>query len=944
MTNHSERSIQPPSEALTRREREILALLAQGLTGPEIAARLTVATSSVKSHLQHIYGKLSVNSKRQAVSRAQALGLLEPAPGAPKPAAGQVAAGPAERAASGPPNNLPIHLTHFIGRDKALAELKRQLIGDVRLLTLTRPGGTGKTRLALQSAAASLTFFPDGVWLVELASIAQASLVTPTVTEALGLRELNGRQPKQALAEWLRGQQLLLVLDNCEHLVTACSELAEHLLQVAPRLTILATSREPLGLPGETTYPVPSLSLPDRRETSPLPEKLLASEAVRLFVERAAAARPDFVLTDANAPSVAQICLRLDGIPLALELAAARVRVLSVEQIAERLNDRFRLLAGGSRTAPPRQQTLSGAIDWSYDLLSEPERALLRRLSVFAGGWILEAAEQVGEGLGDVLDLLAQLVAKSLVLSEQQLGKAARFRMLETIREYARDKLARAGEAQAARSRHLSFYVAFAEKARLELRHHRQVEWLSRLDTEADNLRTAFTWALDQEDAEAALGMSGALWEYAFCHERENMETFQRLSAALRLPANQGALERSACRARALMGAGRLGLHTDLATRRSWLEESLSIYRELGDRAGTAEVLMHLALEIDLSPQKAAEAIPFLEEALGIWVEVGDPWGIGTCLQHTAFAANVLGNRSKAMDDTQRSVPLLREAGDQVAVMGALNGLAWYTWLNGETAARELFEDHLNISKDLGDKGGMREALQNLFEISIAQGHYDQARAEALALRKSTGRPREPASAQVRLGQIDYWQGHLAEARAHFEAALESFQQLNDRNGLFWAPSWLGCVAYRAGDLQQAQALLEASLAGLAGAELFFALLSRGDVARAQGDLAYAADVYARGLKLALDQGGQPPLAEYLEGFAKLALADERPTRATRLLGAAKALRTRIGTPVPLVEQADYDLALAQARAQLGSAAFEAAWAEGRALDWTPATAYALET
>jgi tetratricopeptide (TPR) repeat protein len=291
-------------------------------------------------------------------------------------------------------------------------------------------------------------------------------------------------------------------------------------------------------------------------------------------------------------------------------------------------------------------------------------------------------------------------------------------------------------------------------------------------------------------------------------------------------------------------------------------------------------------------------------------------------------------------------MPMLREAGDQFSMMLALNQLARYTWLNGEAAAaRVLFEDHLTRSKDLGNKGGMRDALSGLFDISIAQGRYDQARDEALALQKSTGAPREPASAQVRLGQIDYWQGRLAEARAHFEAALESFQELNDRNGLSWTPSWLGTVAFRAGDLQQAQAFLDDSLAigFLGGLELSFAQLSRGDVARAQSDLAYAADMYSRGLQLALDQGGLPNLAEFLEGFAKLALAGAQPERAARLLGAAAALREEIGTPVPAVERADYDQALAQARDQLGPAAFEAAWAEGQAMNWEQAVAYALE-
>ena len=289
---------------------------------------------------------------------------------------------------------------------------------------------------------------------------------------------------------------------------------------------------------------------------------------------------------------------------------------------------------------------------------------------------------------------------------------------------------------------------------------------------------------------------------------------------------------------------------------------------------------------------------------------------------------------------------MLREAGDRSAVMVALIALAGFTWLGGEAAAaRRLLEDHLAMSRDIGNKGGMRYALQILFEISIAQGRYDQAREEALALQISTGAPREPASAQMRLGQIDYWQGRLAEARAHFEAALESFQELNDLNGISWAPAWLGCVAYRAGELQLAQALLDAELTiqDLGGSELVFALLSRGDVARAQGDLVYAAEVYARGLKLVLDQGGQPHLPEYLEGFAKLALAGERPDHAARLLGAAEVLRTRIGIPVPPVEQADYDRALAAACEQLGPAAFEAAWDEGRAMDWEQAAAYAME-
>jgi len=841
--------------------------------------------------------------------------------------------------AMAPAGNLPNALTHFLGREREIAEVT-QLLATSRAVTLTGTGGSGKTRLAFQVAAGLEPRYRDGVFAVELAALADPALVLQAVAQVFGLREAPDQSLLDTMLGYLQPRQVLLVLDNCEHLILACAQLVETLLRACPDLQVLATSREGLGISGEVTWPVPGLALPDAGTELTL-ERLAGFDALRLFRQRARSALPSFELSEHNRAAVAEICQRLEGIPLAIELAAARVRALAVEQIAERLDDRFRLLAGGSRTAPARQQTLSGAIDWSYDLLSEPERALLRRLAVFAGGWTLEAAEQVGAGTaagrGDVLDLLAQLVAKSLVLSEQQPGQAARFRMLETIREYAAEKLAAAGEARAARNRHLGFYVAFAEKAGPGFRHHQQVEWMGRLDTEADNLRAALTWALEQADAEAALRMTGALCEYWWISDRQNMEGFQWLSAALRLPANQGALERSVWRARALMAAGWLGLHTESPTRRAWLEESLSIYRELGDRPGTAEALMRLLIDFQVSPQRAAEAIPCLEESMEIWVALGDPWGIGVCLQNTAGAFSVLGQRSKAMDYHRRSVPMLREAGDRFAMMTALIALAQYTWLGGEAAAaRRLLEDHLAISNDLGNKGGARYALQNLFEISIAQGRYDQAREEALALQMSTGQRRERASAQVRLGPIDYWQGRLAEARAHFEAALKSFQELNDLNGLSWAPAWLGSVAYRAGDLQQAQAILEADLTMqyVDGSELFNALLSRGDVARARGDLAHAAEVYTRGLKLVLDQCGQPHLPEYLEAFAKLALAGERPTHAARLLAAADVLRTRIGTPVPPVEQADYGRALAQARAQLGPAAFEAAWDEGRALGW----------
>src|SRR5918997_3914016 len=347
-------------------------------------------------------------------------------------------------------NNLPLQLTSFVGREREIAEA-RDLLAEQRLLTLTGPGGCGKTRLALKAAAELAERFEDGVWLVELASLSDPALVPQTVAFALGMREQPGRLLTDTLSEYLELKKMLLVLDNCEHLVEACAQLAEALLRACPNLRILATSREALGITGETGWLVPSLSLPDPRYLPPVDE-LPRYEAARLFIERAAAMLPTFELTDRNAAAVARLCRGLDGIPLAIELAAARVKVLSVEQIAERLHDRFRLLTLGSRTALPRHRTLRATIDWSHDLLSEEEKVLFRRLSVFVGGFALGAAEAVcvGEDLeeNEVLDLLSHLVDKSLVVMQER-GGGMRYGLLETVRQYGREKLEESGEAEA---------------------------------------------------------------------------------------------------------------------------------------------------------------------------------------------------------------------------------------------------------------------------------------------------------------------------------------------------------------------------------------------------------------------------------------------------------------------------------------------------------------
>ena len=414
------------------------------------------------------------------------------------------------------PNNLPRQLTSFIGREREMAEVRR-LLSTTRLLTLTGSGGCGKTRLALQVAADLVEAFAEGVWFVDLAPLSDPALVPQTVAATLRVREEPGRPILITLSEYLQPRHLLLVLDNCEHLVGACAELAQALLRACPHLQILATSREPLRIGGETTWRVPSLSLPDLLRL-PLVESLAEYEAVRLFTDRAEVVLPGFLVTDQNALAVAQVCHRLDGIPLAIELAATRVKVLPVHQIAARLDDRFRLLTGGSRTALPRQQTLRAVMDWSYILLSEKERTLLRRLSVFAGGWTLDAAEAVCSGnrieTVEVLDLLAQLVDRSLVAVDRE-DAEARYRLLDTVRQYAREKLQDSGEETEVHGRHREWFLDLAERTEPELLGPEQGVWLARLEAEHDNLRAALTWSQQEEEGgEAGLRLAGALGRF----------------------------------------------------------------------------------------------------------------------------------------------------------------------------------------------------------------------------------------------------------------------------------------------------------------------------------------------------------------------------------------------------------------------------------------------
>jgi predicted ATPase/DNA-binding SARP family transcriptional activator len=635
----------------------------------------------------------------------------------------QVPSGPLASTPAGRRHNLPALLTTFIGREREIAEIKRLLV-QVRLLTLTGSGGCGKTRLALQVAGQLEGEYPDGVWLVELAALSDPSLVPQAVASAFGLREAPGRRALTAtLAESLSRKQLLLVLDNCEHLVEACATLSDALLRACPSLYLLATSRQPLGLVGEAVWPVPPLSLPDLRRLPPT-EHLLQSEAIRLFVERARLAQPDFALTSRNAAAVAQICHRLDGLPLAIELAAARVKLLSAEQIAARLDDRFRLLSGGSRTAP-RHQTLRAAMDWSYELLSEAERTLFNRLAVFAGGWTIEAAEALSDG--DVLDLLSSLVDKSLALAEPDSTGAVRYRLPETLRQYGRERLADSGEAEQILRRHAAFFLMLAEQAEPELLGPEQAAWLGRLEREHENLRAALAWARERGDAEAALRLAGAMW-FFWLQRGYWSEGRERLEEALALARDSGC---SRERAKALCGAGTLAWpQDDYGAARSRLEESVALWQQLGDRWGLALALYYLGHAALMSGDYPA-ARSCYEESLPIFEELGDTWGLSQPLEGLGRVALQEGDYAAARARLEESLAIRRAIGDKWQIALAQNVLGDVARCQRDyNLATALYEESLALFRELDSRGGMASSLHNLGYVAHGQG--DERRAGAL--------------------------------------------------------------------------------------------------------------------------------------------------------------------------------------------------------------------
>ncbi|MFC9730778.1 BTAD domain-containing putative transcriptional regulator [Streptomyces roseolus] len=786
--------------------------------------------------------------------------------------------------------NLPVPISGLVGREAAVEEIRGLLAGR-RLVTLTGPGGVGKTRLAVEAARRTRELFPDGVWLVELAGAGgELAEVVAAALElrddgAWGTRPEAGRPPSGAerLAAALRGRRMLLVLDNCEHVIDEAAALTELLLRTVPDLMVLATSQEPLALAGETLWAVPPLDL---------------SGAVELFVARAAASAPGFAPDASQRAAVEGICRRLDGLPLALELAATRVRALGVRRLLDRLDDRFRLLSVGQRGAPARQQTLRAVIDWSWELLPEPERRVLRRLAVHAEGCTLDAAEQVCGGgeiaPEEVLDLLARLVDRSLVVAVD--GRdGPRYRLLESVAAYCVERMADAGETEDVRARHLTYYTRLAEAA--ELRGHAQREWLARLDAESPNLRAALDRAVQAGDAEHALRLVDALAWYWVLRGRLG-EAVRWTAAALGTPTAPAARLRARV---AVWHTGLTVMSGDGTDRRHRIRAALAHFDTAhgADPAALAWARWFLAHAL-CGTGSQSEGEELTNEALDGFTAAGEPWGEAAALGDRSVQRLLRGDLSGAEDDAARSA----------ALFGAL-----------------------------GDACGGLWSVYPLATVAEIRAEYERAarlKRAALDTAESFGLTTEVPDLLSGLGRTALLMGDMAQARAYHQAAREKAVEVGFRAGEINAVLGLGLGARREGLLEEAEGHLREvldwhRLVGLDGANALI-LAELGFVAELRGDARGALALHEEGYATARTTGDPRAVALALEGLAGAAALSGRCTQAALLLGAADAMRASTGAPLPAAERGDVDRVEAAVRAELGDGAFRAARARGEGL------------
>jgi predicted ATPase/class 3 adenylate cyclase/DNA-binding CsgD family transcriptional regulator len=821
--------------------------------------------------------------------------------------------------------HLPAQLTSFVGRAGAMIKV-RELVAGHRLVSLTGAGGVGKTRLAVQVAAESAGQFRDGVWLVDLSPITDPDLVPVTVGRALGLQDQPGRSILETLTRFVGKRRMLVVLDNCEHLLDPSAALVNALLAACPGLTFLATSREPIRVPGEVDWRVPSLSLAD--------------EAIELFIDRARRARPDFALTDdaEAAAAVGEICRRLDGMPLAIELAAARVRALTVLEILEGLHDRFRLLTGGARTAVRRQQTLRASVDWSHELLSAPERVLFRRVAAFTGGFDLYGAQAVGAG-GDVkhyqvLDQLGLLVDKSLVIADDRSSRM-RYRLLETVRQYGLEKLGESGEADEVRTRHRDHYTAVAAclDTRADAGHDQRIE---QADAEIDNLRAAFKWSRERCDTALALALASSL-QPLWTERGRVREGVAWLNAAL-ADDNEDPAVPQAVRARALADSALVGVAVGAAADTGPAERAIAIAREVGDPALLIRALTAYA---GIVIYNAKLARPYLAEAIELARAVGDRWTLSQILPWQAFTSITAGEPIAARAAAEEGHELAEEIGDAFGSRFCRWDLGIVQWTNGDLAGaaahlRDLIDeaeatrDPVNKTRSLfvlcwvlahqGDAAGARAAAEASVETAAELGDFYFGLAYVSV-----------AIAALAAGDVGVAHGACQAEWHKMSGQLEATLHIH----------WIAEVALASGDLVAARRLADEAVALNTGWHLMTALTTRARVAIAQNEPGQAERDAYEALDCCAAVEAYLGVSDTLECLAGLAGEAFGHQEAARLLGAAHAIRDRMAAVRFTVYDSGYETSVAAVRNALGDSDFDNAWAEGAALSIEEVIAYA---
>ena len=847
------------------------------------------------------------------------------------------------------PGNLPASMTSFVGRRRELADL-RELLPTTRLLTLAGPAGGGKTRLALALAESVRRDFQSGAWWVDLAPLADPALLASAVATSLNVREQPGRSILETLSEDVGSRNVLIVLDNCEHLLDECSRVANALLRAGPTPRILATSREALCAPGELLWRVPLMSL--TAAAKPSFEDAQQSEAIQLFVARAKSSAPAFALTLENVRAVADICRRLDGMPLAIELAAARARHLPVAEILMRLDDRFRFLVG-MRSMPDRHRTLRAALDWSYDLLGDAERLLFNRLSVFPGSFTLDAAEAAcaGEGVetAQILDLISRLVDRSLIAVEEGPGGSIRYRLLETMREYGEERLQESGAATVTRRKHRDFFLALVEQARPDLLTPRETEWFERFEGEHDNLRAALDWSLETGEPEAVLRMGGELWFFWETHGYWR-EGRTRLEAALNM--TRGA--QTTARADALHGAGRLAwCQADFAGGSPLLEEALDLSRKLQFKHGVTKALFTLALHMARHGD-LAQATTLLEEAVVVARELGISPMIANRLAWLWPLVYQRGDFARAVNLAEECATVARACGYFGSAAFGRRAEAWLAHRTGNyDEATALSKEALAIHRTEG--GGRSKAslaipwmLAELGELALEQGNYQRATAiyeESLALSRELGSKDYVAISLNGLANLARDLGDFARSTALHQESLDLGKEIESRPLVASCAYGLGLVERYRGGLDRAASWLDESLSlyeamgNVAGAA--DALHALSIVACDLGDYERAAALIQESARLLKGGAGRLTQARCLEALAAVGSGRGNMDQATRLLASASAAREVMGTPLPPYDRADQDQRLATLRAGLGKV-FSATWTAGRGLPVEQAIGEAL--